>query len=437
MRAALTRRLGFLRGGLVRQGMRLVVGTAAGQAFVVVMTPVLTRLYSPAEFGVLGIFAAFLNASGVLASCRYETAIPAATDEDAEDLLVLALCIAVPFSFAAGAVLFGLKKANFMSYGILSSWMCAAAIPAIFGSSAIESLRFWLVRLKRFGDVGRILMRQGAGKAVVPLFLKGTGSMGGGLVIGEIVGRLLGVSRPLADVMPVLRRARISYDGPKLRALLKHYWKLPVINTPSSLVDVFSMSLPVVLIAGMYGPARAGLFLLVQRVISLPTSLVGTSVADVFHVRLAEVVSYGRPRMRKLVHSTARRLLFIGGLFILPVALAAPFVAAPLFGPSWKEAGRLTPILAPWALAGLTVSPLSRVLTVTLDLQLKLIYDFTALALLLFAAWLASATNMEFFAGVLTISLLRSVAYVVYYVVILSALPAVARVAQDGPSGTL
>ena len=397
-------------------------GTALGQAFIVLVTPILTRLYSPAEFGVLGIFVAFLNSAAVVASLRYETAIPNADDKDAASLLALALGIAVPLSFFASGALLAMKVTNFMSYGLISTWMCVGAIPAIFCSSAIESLRYWLIRAKRFRDVGRILVRQGAGKALVPVALSSTGLMAGGLVIGEVVGRLLGVARPLAAAIPVVRNAEIFRSGPRLRAVIAYYWKLPVINTPSTLADVFSMSLPIVLIADLYGPARAGLFLLVQRVISLPASLIGASVADVFHVRLSELVPAGRPRMRRLVYSTAQRLLLLGMAFILPLAIIAPFLASPVLGSSWQDAGQLVPILAPWSLAGLVVSPLSRVLTVTLDLQLKLIYDVTALFLLFAAIWIAKIAELNFFGGILAISLLRVVAYIVYYCVIVGAL---------------
>jgi O-antigen/teichoic acid export membrane protein len=304
----------------------------------------------------------------------------------------------------------------------LPVWMSVAAFPAIYCASAGASLRYWLIRTRRFREVGVILIMQGAGRAIVPVAL-GVGSfLSGGLVAGEVAGRIFGVARPLAEAAPGLPAVRPFIVSREFRDLLRRYWKLPVISMPSSLVDVLSMSLPVVLITQLYGASQAGLFILVQRIISLPTSLVGFSAADVFHVRLSEESSKGFPAMRRLVYSTAMRLTAIGLCFIVPLGIVAPFVAVPVLGKAWADAGILVIILAPWSLAGLVVSPLSRVLAVTFQLELKILYDVTALAFVFLALEAARATNVGFLGAMLAMSLLRVVAYVIYLGVILYAL---------------
>jgi O-antigen/teichoic acid export membrane protein len=400
----------------------LIAGTAIGQALVVIVTPILTRLYSPADFGLLGLFSAFATGAAVVVSLRYEIAIPSASKEEAPQLLLVALLVAVPLSLLASVILLAMHRANLLSYGLLPVWMSAAAFPAIYCASAGASLRYWLIRTRRFREVGTILIMQGAGRAIVPVAL-GVGSfLGGGLVAGEVAGRIFGVARPLAEAAPGLPAVRPFIASRKFRDLLRRYWKLPVISMPSSLVDVLSMSLPVVLITQQYGASQAGLFILVQRIISLPTSLVGFSAADVFHVRLSEESSKGFPAMRRLVYSTAMRLTAIGLCFIVPLGIIGPFVAVPVFGKAWADAGILMIILSPWSLAGLVVSPLSRVLAVTFQLELKILYDVTALAFVFLALEAARAINVGFLGAMLAMSLLRVAAYIIYLAVILYAL---------------
>ena len=54
----------------------LVGGTAAGQIIVMAASPILTRLYSPEDFGLLSVYAGLLGILGVIASLRYQLATP-------------------------------------------------------------------------------------------------------------------------------------------------------------------------------------------------------------------------------------------------------------------------------------------------------------------------------------------------------------------------
>jgi len=404
-----------------RAGLILVSGTALGQALVVAVTPFLTRMYAPAEFGVLGLFTAYITGAAVVASLRYDIAIPSASESEAARLLFASLSVALPLSLFASLALLFMQRENLLSYGLLPVWMCIAAFPAIFCASAGTSLRYWLIRARRFRDVGAILVFQGAGRAVVPLAAGVTSLASGGLVAGEVVGRAVGIASPFRRAIPELRPAGKAL-AKDLRKFLRIYWKLPVISMPSSLVDVLSMSLPVVLITHYYSATQAGLFLLVQRVVSLPTSLVGFSAADVFHVRLSEEANRGPKAMRRLLFQTAWRLTILGLAFLLPISAIAPFIAVPVLGPAWRDAGILTVILAPWSLAGLVVSPLSRVLAVTLQLEFKIVYDIAALGFVFLALAIAKSTDIGFLGAMVAMSLLRVVAYIIYLGVILYTL---------------
>ena len=72
----------------------MLTGTAAGQLVSILLSPVLTRLYSPQQFGVLSVYTALLTILVVIASLRYELTVPmAASDEDAINLVALCCCV--------------------------------------------------------------------------------------------------------------------------------------------------------------------------------------------------------------------------------------------------------------------------------------------------------------------------------------------------------
>jgi O-antigen/teichoic acid export membrane protein len=73
-----------LRSEFNRNALTLVSGTAIAQAILVLISPILTRLYSPADFGDLALFISITSIIGVIANGRYELAIMLPEkDEDA------------------------------------------------------------------------------------------------------------------------------------------------------------------------------------------------------------------------------------------------------------------------------------------------------------------------------------------------------------------
>ena len=50
-------------------------GSAMGQGLLIVSAPLLTRLYTPADFGVLAVYVSIVSILVVVASLRYEMAI--------------------------------------------------------------------------------------------------------------------------------------------------------------------------------------------------------------------------------------------------------------------------------------------------------------------------------------------------------------------------
>ena len=83
----------------------LAGGTAAGQAIIVAASPILTRLYTPEDFGVLAVYASLLSILGVVASLRYELAIPLPeSDEEAANVTVLSLVVVLGMALVTAAI---------------------------------------------------------------------------------------------------------------------------------------------------------------------------------------------------------------------------------------------------------------------------------------------------------------------------------------------
>jgi O-antigen/teichoic acid export membrane protein len=318
----------------------------------------------------------FLGVAGVVLGGRYDMAIVSAPDDrEADCLLAVSLLTVAPLTLLAAAVLAGMIRLDVLSYGSLPLWSLGLVVPALAMTGVFGALRFWFVRSGRYGGISRAVVLQGCGRALVPAGLGALQPGWIGLLLGEIAGRMLGVVRLWREAWPSLRQALRPFDRPYFRRVLAANWKYPGFVLPSSLLDALGAALPLPLVAQLYGSAAAGEYLLVMRLVSLPAGLVGMSVADVFHSRLAEVCRNEPERARPLLGRVSRQLAWIGLAVFFPAALVSPWVFGWVFGPAWSRAGWVLTVVAPLALAALVVSPVSRLLLTAGRQQDKLMAD--------------------------------------------------------------
>lgn len=123
-RAALTSKLP--PGSFIRNVVTLMTGTTFAQALMILVAPILTRLYSPEDFGVYALYISILGIIAVVACWCYEFAIVLPeNDEDAANILVISLlvCLAMVLLTLILVALFRKSVANILGAPELASWL--------------------------------------------------------------------------------------------------------------------------------------------------------------------------------------------------------------------------------------------------------------------------------------------------------------------------
>lgn len=409
-------------------------GTALAQLLVVAATPVITRLYSPHELGLLGLFVSFVGFASVATALRYDLAIVSAgDDEEANVLLGLSLGLSVGVSLLGGLAIAALTRFDLLSYGALPLWSSSAgAVVALAATGVFTGLRYWHVRRAGFGAIGRALVGQAAGRATVPIAL-GLGGIGWvGLMLGEIVGRAVGIWQLMRDAWPALMDSLRSFRGERFRNALRRNWKYPALVLPSSLVDALAVALPLPIVSSLFGTAAAGQFFLVMRVAGWPANLVGASVADVFHEGLSGMARLEPKQVPSVLWTTAKHLAGVGVLIYLPLALLSPVLFGVIFGAQWEQAGTLMALLSPFLLVAMVTGPLSRLLLVVNRQERKLLVDTVCLAVPVVAFFGGQRAGLGFLRCVALFSGLNVLAYTFYFTVIVRAARSFSAEARDG-----
>jgi lipopolysaccharide exporter len=398
--------------------LKLAGGTALGQGIVIAVTPIITRLYSPEQMGLFGIFLAFVGLASV-GGMRYEIAIVSTADkEEADHLLTVSLGITVFTSLLGGVILYWMISQNLVSYGRLPGWSAIAAALILFVTSTFMSVRYWLVRSAEFVQISKMLVAQGVGRAAITVGI-GVFHVGWfGLLMGELIGRCFGIWSLMRKAWPAVKATlnidKLSYYW----SLLKRYRQYPIFVLPSSIIEAAYAFLPLPLISWLFGSAASGQFLLSQRLCGLPGGLITASMADVFHSHFAETFRDNRKEANTILWSVTMRLAVMAVIIYVPLAILSPFLFGKVFGEQWTETGWLVTAYTPLSMAGLVVSPLGRVLLVAGHSELKLVIDSIRSLIPLVSFYVMHSLGYGFLACVTLYSLLAVCAYALYFLLI-------------------
>lgn len=340
---------GFVQDVLVMSG-----GTVGAQALLILSSPLLTRLYTPDEFGAFAVFSAFLGVLVVVASLRYEFAIPLPErEEDARGLLLLSLGLVVVISLLILLLLLAAapRLAELTQVPELRRYSPLVAL-GILGVGSYQVFNYYSTRKQQF----RLLSATKLWQSVCQVGLQLAGGFMGlgvlGLFGGYVLGRAAG-SGALARQVDI----RPLPNTRALRSLAGRYADFPKYYAPAALINSLGMELPALIFAPIFGLSVAGFFSLTVRMLTLPVFLLGQATGQVFYPQAASLANEPE-KTRLFVEKVATGLLFVSFPLFGFVALVGPELFALVFGEEWAKAGLYARYLSPWFSLSLIVSPI-------------------------------------------------------------------------------
>lgn len=344
--------------------LTLTTGTAVAQAITIVATPILVRIYTPKDFGLLAVLTTITGTVSIVASWRYETAIVLPdNDEDAVNLLVLCIMIALAMSGLSLLVIalfhqqitFGLREPE------LEPWLWTVP-PSLLLLGLYQALSYWSTRKQDFNwlAISRVSQFTVAIVSQVAIgLLAKSGAIG--LVSGQILGQFVGTAVLVGQIwrshQAQLRKV-VNWKGIKSQA--QRFKKFPIYTSLPSLLDSLAVVMPVLFLTNVFGTTITGYFSLATRIINLPSSLISASVSQAILPKLAlDKAQTGTTA--PLVEKVLNRLLILAlSLFI--VMQFSPFLFKIVLGETWLIAGIYAKIMAAAVTIRFVVSPLSVVL---------------------------------------------------------------------------
>ncbi|WP_218149995.1 lipopolysaccharide biosynthesis protein [Halopseudomonas formosensis] len=334
----------------VRNVAIVATGTAGAQAITMAFAPVITRLYGPEAFGLLGTFMAILGVLTPIAALTYPIAIVLPkSDTDAKKLAKLSALVALIVTSIAAAVLLtaGDWIADALSLGAVAGFLLLIPLAMLFAAFQ-QIFTQWLIRKKQFRITAKV--------AVLQAFIMNSAKAGAGwfhpvgavLIVIAVGGQALHALLLWAGTRS--KEAALPDNDESagtLRELANRHKDFPLYRAPQVALNALSQSLPILMLASFFGPAAAGFYTLGRTVMGVPSTLIGGAVGDVFYPRIAEAAN-NKEKLFNLVLKATGALAAVGFVPFFVVIATGPWLFSFVFGAEWVDAGEYARWIALW-----------------------------------------------------------------------------------------
>lgn len=399
---------GWTRDRLLRSFFTRVSGSVVSQALLVAATPVLTRLYAPADFGVQGAYTAFVAVLSAVACLGYQHAIPLPNhDGDAAHLLLLACCAALVVAAAAaiGVAVFAGSITALVEAPALAAYLWLLPL-SVLVTSVLQLVYQVAVRRRALARLARAAVIQSAAVAAAQIGGAPLGPLG--LIAGRLAGQVTALASILRLPVDLVRAAPGAISRRELLRLGRRYWRFPAFSGAAGIVTKLTEHLPAVLFLTLFGPAAAGLYVMARRVCVAPMGLIGYSVSDVLGSQVRTAHRDGA--LGALIHRVYRLMTAVAVPPLAVVAAVGPEMFGTALGPQWRPAGEFARWLTPFVLLQAIAGPLHYGFSVFDRQALFACYQAAALALLT-AGLVAGSVLGDGRAAVAASSLLAAACY--------------------------
>lgn len=362
-----------------------MTGTTIAQAIPIAISPILTRIYTPEDFGVFALYMSIASILSVVATGQYESAIMLPKkNEDAINIVLLSIIISFFVSFITLVIvfIFNVQITNLLGNAKISNWLYFIPITVLL-TGMYQSFNYWSNRAKEYKrlSINSVIQSSTISGANLSMGFGGFGSSG--LILGNFLGQVISTFF-LGKIFLLKERIKLrTIKKLKMFALAKKYIDFLKFSTFSSLLNSLSFNLFSILLAKIFSVNILGFYSLIYRILTLPSTLIGNSISQVyFQESIRQKNIYGNNK--NIFLATLKKLFIISSLIYIPMYFYIEELVTFVFGEKWKISGEIARILLPLMFIRFISSILSSTLTTYEKQKNGLLINFSLMTAVLF-----------------------------------------------------
>ncbi len=391
----------------------MIVGRTVAQAIPILLTPLLTKIYTPADFGVFAVFSTIVSIISMLSNGRYPLAIILPKDEKkSSKIFFLASILTTITVIISGILMFVFKKEIFsmLNSEILGKYVLIITLN-ILAVGFYENLYYYALRLKAFRVLTTNVIVQSLILISSRIILGYLGFTEFGLLVSYLLGySFTSISMAIRLNVP-FRELFTELNLKDYLKLMKEYYKFPKYSLLADTLSSLSNMSPNILINKAFGTVYTGYYNMSDKVLGSPIWLITASVGDVFKQEASEQFRT-KGSCFELFRKTAFGMFLIGILPFAGIFILSPYVIPFLLGDEWSLVGDFIRIFSVMYFIKFIVRPVYPVLYIVRKQNYNAIFQGLHLFAII-VAFIIGIYTKDWFLCILSWSLLSSFVYLI------------------------
>ncbi|HDG5395302.1 TPA: type 8 capsular polysaccharide synthesis protein Cap8K [Staphylococcus aureus] len=386
----------------------MILSSGIAQVILIITTPIITRLYSPTEFGEFTIFSNIAMILIPIINARYDLLIVNTKNDRSANILsqisflisLLILLILIPI-FAISAWLYPNFILDFIFIIIM---LFLVSLTNIFTNYLNKERKYKVLSLINVFRAGSMALLQ------IIFGLLALGSLG--LIIGFSLSYIAGIT---LGYKTFKKHFNIVRDKEETKALFLENKNQLVYSTPSILLNSLSFSVVVFFIGILYTNTEVGIYGMAIRVLGIPVTIISLGLSKMFMQQANDYyIEHGN--FRNLLLKFSSILVIVSIILYVPLYLFSEELVNILLGHSWVDAITVIKIVIPLFVIRLIVSTVSLSVIVLQKQQLELILQALFLIGTTVTFVISKMLNLTFLNFVSINTVVLIVSYMIFFI---------------------
>jgi len=392
----------------LRNIFTLLSGSTIAQIITFLAIPVLTRIYTPQDFGFFAIYFSLATIVSTISTGRYELAIMLPRHKkDALAILKGTTRIVFVISFLCFIAITIIKNSENIFIKFINPNYFYFLPLSVLLMGIIKIYSQWYARQKDFKLIAVTgIAQSGSTSGSNILFGLFHYIQSTGLFIGHIIGQFFQL---IIFYFRFQKNEKSEFKEIKktdIKIQLKENKNFPYYSAPMGLLNSISVDILIYVLNIFYSTTMVGLYTNASKVVNYPLNLITQSFTSVFYQKINET-----EKKVKLYLMSFFINLILAIIAMIPIILCGEELFAFVLGEEWRMAGSIAKYLAPLTITSFAMRNVSNVFSLTRRNGILLIWQIIYLIVILSVLFFTKTEKFEIL--LLGVSLFGSVLYLV------------------------
>lgn len=365
----------FFKDSFVKNILKLVSGVAFSQIISFFSFPILAFLYSPSQFGVLGIF---MSVSSIIIGCVYlrlEYSI-VVIKKEVDIMFMTKICLFLGLSLSILSTVIYFLFTKFFYGDLLLNKLTLFFFVYLTSESIVQLACQYLNRKKYYIYISAIKVINSVIFLSVSFILYYSSFSNYGLIIGIVAAsciNLIFIILRFYSYFKLSLASKLKFSYAK--SLIFKYKNFSIYTMPNDFLNTFSRQLPFFILPKFFSLDLVGIYTLANKLVFAPVTLVGYSYGQVFFQRLSRIYNFNAKKIFFFFKKNLFWLLTISVPVFLIFFILTPYFTSYFTDSKWASLSQIIRLLFPWAFFLFISTPLTFLFIVLNKQKNFLIYE--------------------------------------------------------------